>query len=92
MECLLTDKQDQVNLNSKGKTFTMFGPVTHRKGSSLSRVQDQHSGLVPRLMNEVLGQFGSRMDSGLHKSCSITFSMFQIYNERIYDLLQVVVY
>ena len=67
-------------LTGSGKTFTMGGPE-HKVGMGTSE-----SGIIPRSINEVFSQIDKMPDKDITK-IRIFCSYMQIYNEKIYDLL-----
>lgn len=58
----------------------MFGRAQTLKQLALSKTISEDSGITSRLLNEVFEK--------KPKSAKITFSMFQIYNENVFDVLQ----
>ena len=57
-----------------GKTFTMMGT-------------DEDPGIIPRFYEKVLLQLTELSDSKMISAFSVEIAFFEIYNERIYDLL-----
>jgi kinesin family protein 6/9 len=56
-----------------GKTFTMIGDTSNY----------EHRGVAPRTLNQLYGEINSRIEFEFRVSCTY----MEIYNERIYDLL-----
>ena len=59
-----------------GKTYTMMG------GDSTVE-----SGIIPRFYNDLLNRIQQMTDNGLIEATNCEISYFEVYNERIYDLL-----
>lgn len=62
-----------------GKTYTMEGLVSNE---DLSWEQDPHSGIIPRIVSQLLDTLKVRF-----KSYTVRISFLELYNEDAYDLL-----
>ena len=69
---------------ASGKTWTMFGGGASRLEHTLDDEADS-DGLVPRLIRRVFQLIGEADERAEHHRVRCSF--FEIYNERIYDLL-----
>lgn len=68
-------EQFVVGQTGSGKTYTMMG-----------KADDNEQGIIPRLSKDILDAFQPTRNSNVQKA-DITVSFFEIYNEKIYDLL-----
>ena len=82
-------KQVQVTWDSEGKTYTLFGKSGLKRPKLDLAQDDSDLGLVFRLINHVFSELETRNSGKNRPKGCISFSMFQIYNEKVYDLLQV---
>ena len=66
-----------------GKTYTMFGRSEGNEKGEGIETGGKERGIIPRAIEQL---FKRTKD---YKQCNVFCSFLQIYNERIYDLLQV---
>ncbi|XP_067932196.1 kinesin-like protein KIF28P [Watersipora subatra] len=70
----------------KGYNCTLFAYGQTGSGKSYTIMgYEANIGLVPRICSELFRQVNSRTEPGV--SCEVTFSMLEIYNEEVRDLL-----
>jgi hypothetical protein len=69
-------------LNGDSCVIFAYGMTNSGKTHTIQGTKSE-PGSLPRLVNEVM----SRLDSGDNSGCSLSFSMLEIYQEKVYDLL-----
>lgn len=65
-----------------GKTYTMFGP--NFSGDFSGESED---GMIPQAINQIFKQVDD-LEKSKNKEFTVYWSFLQIYNEKLYDLLQ----
>lgn len=68
---------------ASGKTYTLDG-YDYSKGDPLPPRDPRGAGVIPRVVNELFNKISER---STERTYSVYVSYMQIYNERIYDLL-----
>lgn len=67
----------------------MFGKTPSKGTQTDSKEENTNSGLIFRLISQVFKDLSAIFQDNRNGIGSLSFSMFQIYNEKVYDLLQV---
>ena len=65
-----------------GKTFTMFGKSEDEEKVDSYQIKGSYRGIIPRAIEQIFDKISN------FKVANLFCSFLQVYNEKIYDLLQ----
>jgi len=78
-----------------GKTYTIFGKEWTTSSSNVDKIsfsinpESEFNGVIPRTIQSIFSHIGRQKMISPQSNYTVTCSYLQIYNEKIYDLLNV---